>query len=314
MEKVCRFANQMNLFVGDFGVSAGVRCFSFTTPVKKLNYVELKSSPHTFSSRGMEEFLEDPEECVSGMWAELFRDCAIHEYLLTEEKKGRPESVTVSGGNICNLGDCKMCFRRGVLSPFDNDKSFRKAVDALRRVQVETLVVSNFCEFMAYPWAAGFLQKPNEWGKAIVLTNGTTINKETIDSLPESVWFTVSIDGTTAEAYGRIRSGDYDLAMENARYLAAQNRLHLVDYTVTKDNIKDAYNIPGWAKANGFADRLFIGFDLNREKFRYKHSFRILANCLRNGCLLPENSERIRAYMSRFPDKDPEWKDDPTQA
>jgi hypothetical protein len=304
---VCKYANQMNLFVNETGVAAGVRCFSFTTPVKKLNYCELKDNSHTISTRLMADFLNDPEECLREMWGELSRDCGIHEYLLTEEKKERPESVTVSGGRVCNLGNCRMCFRRGELEPFDNDPYFRKAMEALRSVQIPMLAVSNFCEFMAYPWAVKFLQKPNEWGKAIVLTNGTTIDKETIDSLPENVVFTVSVDGTNAEAYGRIRKGDYELVMDNIRRLAARDRLHLVDYTVTKENIRDAYRIPEWAKANGFADRLFIGFDLNGEKYRYKHSFRILANCLRKGCPLPENSERIRAYMNRFPDKDPEW-------
>ncbi|MDR1072594.1 MAG: hypothetical protein LBL45_02820, partial [Treponema sp.] len=72
------------------------------------------------------------------------------------------------------------------------------------------------------------------------------------ESLPEKVKFTVSIDGTTEEAFSGLRGNSgYHQVMDITARMAARNRLHLVDYTVTKENIADAYNIPEWAKANG---------------------------------------------------------------
>jgi hypothetical protein len=311
--KHCKYVNSGTLYITRDAAALYTRCFSFS--MLGNEYVPVKDGMNggtTHAVHPLAEFVGNPEDIIYRDWNfTLKRDCGIHEYMLTEpELSDFPETMTVGGGSRCDNAQCKHCFRKGVVNPDGSadEREFKLALEALRNVPFKTLTVSNFCEFMSYEWAEDFLKKPNTWESVNVLTNGASITPEALSSLPEKVRFTVSIDGTREEVFRELRgNSDYHQVMEMTARLVEQNRLHLVDYTVYRENIRDAYRIPEWAKANGFADKLFIGFDLNGHKHRYHHSFRILANCLRKGCALPENSERIRAYMERFPDKDPYW-------
>jgi hypothetical protein len=308
----CKYVNSGAIYLAHGAVGLYTRCFSFS--MLGAEYVPPTPSANggtTHTCRMLEAFIENPEEIIRSDWNNaLKRGCGIHKHLLTEkELSDFPENMTIGGGYICNNAQCKHCFRKGVVSPNDkrDEVELLALLDALRGVHFSTLAVSNFCEFMAYPWAVHFLQKPNEWDVVNVLTNGTTVTPDALESLPEKVKFTVSIDGTTEEAFGEVRgNSDYHQVMDITARMAEQNRLHLVDYTVYEDNIEDACRMPEWAKANGFADRLFVGFALQHHPSRMTRSFRILANCMRAGLPLHENSENMGLYLSLFPDKDPD--------
>jgi len=136
-----------------------------------------------------------------------------------------PLNVTISPSDRCNL-DCEMCItrfndRKHLIRELDME-DYKKLLESLFRMGTRTVRVTGGGEPLMYPEIRELLTLIKYYGfKGEMVTNGTLLNKETINYLHSINWdkIDLSLDGYDAETHDAVRGkGVFNKVMNNLEH------------------------------------------------------------------------------------------------
>lgn len=164
----------------------------------------------------------------------------------------------------CNLR-CRTCMRASWTEPGGSMEMelYRKLLGDLGRIRpMPGLSFWGFGEPLLHPHILDMIRLAKRAGaQTELVTNGLLLNRRTADSLLSEGLdrLVVSIDGVSAEAHGKTRSGaDLEVVKKNVTYLNAARLFSGLDrpeigieFVLTRSNLQELPHLPGLARSLG---------------------------------------------------------------